>query len=606
MRAAKRWRGSIASRIFAIYLLCTLLPISLGSILFSYRMEEVLREESRRNQNISIERVRENLSMIFETGYSALNFASSDETIQEFLAQEYTSQLDFYRAYSPYVSSVLREYILSGNTVSEIILYSANPTLVNTSSYRRLDETVTEQEWYRAYQESGKAQLLISGINRPRNQFAVNESSISLIGTRLSTTRPVPYEMVFKVDLNVNAIYSVLDGEKTYFDFILVDPQGHAVCSTGRQYEPLNLSELTPYETIETELCKDTGLTITELALGERNLYEGWKLIGIFDSGNLEAELFQMRLNVLIVAACAAALSGVLTYLVMRSYTARMNLLRVYMGKIRNQNFEMIPGKCGSDDLGALTESFNLMCARINTLINDVYALRLKNKDMEIEQLRTELRLLQSQVNPHFLFNTLNAMLVVSMKNRYGELIPIIENLAKMMRRLLDWDNELIPIGQELEFIEMYLQIEKFRFRDKIQYRITASAEDRLLKIPKMTIQPLVENACKHGLHKSVEGGTILVTISRQDGILSVQVSDSGVGIAREKSEEITKMLLENDSSGNCIGIQNVFRRLRFHYGEELRFWIEPAPRGGTDVGFSVPADRTNEEETGVKIWNCL
>jgi two-component system sensor histidine kinase YesM len=207
-----------------------------------------------------------------------------------------------------------------------------------------------------------------------------------------------------------------------------------------------------------------------------------------------------------------------------------------------------------------------------------------------MERVRAELNFLQSQMNPHFLFNTLNAILVVCTKNNYSDVTDIIKSLSKLLRRLLSWKDDLVTLEEEMTFIEMYLKIEKFRFRDKFDYQFEIDEQSLQYKIPKLSMQPLVENSCKHGL-QTIEGlGIIKVKTEIEDGRLQVTISDNGKGIEPSQLKEILfNVQNEEVSSGTNIGIRNVYRRLELYYEDQVRFEISSVPNEGTVVTFGIP-----------------
>lgn len=193
-------------------------------------------------------------------------------------------------------------------------------------------------------------------------------------------------------------------------------------------------------------------------------------------------------------------------------------------------------------------------------------------------------------MNPHFLFNTLNAILVVCTKNNYSDVTDIIKSLSKLLRRLLSWKEDLVTLEEEMTFIEMYLKIEKFRFRDKFDYQFEIDEQSLQYKIPKLSMQPLVENSCKHGL-QAIEGlGIIKVKTEIEDSRLQVTISDNGKGIEPSQLKEILfNVQNEEASSGTNIGIRNVYRRLELYYEDQVRFEISSVPNEGTVVTFGIP-----------------
>lgn len=204
---------------------------------------------------------------------------------------------------------------------------------------------------------------------------------------------------------------------------------------------------------------------------------------------------------------------------------------------------------------------------------------------------------MQSQMNPHFLFNTLNAILVVCTKNNYSDVTDIIKSLSKLPRRLLSWKEDLVTLQEEMMFIDMYLKIEKFRFRDKFEYRFDLAEEALHYKIPKMSIQPLVENACKHGI-QAVQGlGLVQIKAYVGDGRLRIVISDNGKGIEPGQLREMLVAVRSENASGSSIGIRNVYRRFELYYRDQVRFDISSKLHQGTEVSFAIPIKLLEHQE---------
>jgi two-component system LytT family sensor kinase len=212
---------------------------------------------------------------------------------------------------------------------------------------------------------------------------------------------------------------------------------------------------------------------------------------------------------------------------------------------------------------------------------------RNEKKLEEQERLLVEARLaaLTSQINPHFLFNTLNSVSALIRTNP-NQARVMVGKLSKVLRRLLRKHENFSPLRDELNFIEDYLSIEVIRFGDKLRF-VTDVALDTLdMLVPSMMLQPLVENSVKHGLSSKVEGGTIRIRAQRSEARLHLLVEDDGVGIPGEK----LSTLLEHGG----IGVSNVNERLKVLFGSEYRMWIESQPGNGTRVQIEVPELQTD------------
>jgi two-component system LytT family sensor kinase len=212
---------------------------------------------------------------------------------------------------------------------------------------------------------------------------------------------------------------------------------------------------------------------------------------------------------------------------------------------------------------------------------------RNEKKLEEQERLLVEARLaaLTSQINPHFLFNTLNSVSSLIRIDPNQARVMVVK-LSKVLRRLLRKHENFSPLRDELNFIEDYLSIEVIRFGDKLRFETDVAADTLDMLVPSMMLQPLVENSIKHGLSSKVEGGTIRIRTHRTETRLHLLVEDDGVGISEEK----LATLLEHGG----IGVSNVNERLKVLFGAEYRMWIESQPGNGTRVQIEVPELQTD------------
>jgi two-component system LytT family sensor kinase len=207
----------------------------------------------------------------------------------------------------------------------------------------------------------------------------------------------------------------------------------------------------------------------------------------------------------------------------------------------------------------------------------------LNEKRLEEQQRRlNEARLaaLSSQINPHFLFNTLNSVASLIRLNP-EQARQVVYKLSKILRRLLRQQDNLIPLGEELGFIEDYLSIEMVRFGDKLRFIKEVEPDTLDLLVPSMLLQPLVENSIRHGLASKVDGGTIRVRSRRQGTQLQILVEDDGVGIPESR---LARMFEQGG-----IGVTNVNERLKVLYGDSYRMWIDSRPGEGTSTGIEIP-----------------
>jgi two-component system sensor histidine kinase YesM len=334
-------------------------------------------------------------------------------------------------------------------------------------------------------------------------------------------------------------------------------------------------------------IISDRNNIVCESGYQNISYLENWKLIGVYDKSRIRNRQLLNVALVLIVNILLGMLMTGAVYLVYHSYSSRISKLTLSMNEVEHEVFKPVEGNYGDDEIGSLTQTYNHMIEKINELINNVYKLETLNKSAELEKTRAELRALQSQVDPHFIFNVLNAIMIFSVKNGYDEIVPQISGLSKMIRRLLDWSYDSEPLSNEMSFIETYLQLEKFRFGDKFNYDICVSPEAAERSIPKMIIQPLIENSCRHGLQGVIGDRYVRVRADMNDNVLTVSAADNGNGIPADKLREIRENLACEDFSGH-IGVKNVYRRLKLYFGDNADMRINSEEGKGTEVVITI------------------
>lgn len=238
------------------------------------------------------------------------------------------------------------------------------------------------------------------------------------------------------------------------------------------------------------------------------------------------------------------------------------------------------------DELAVLSASFNQMVEKIGRLVEDI-------RGEQINLRVTELKLLQAQINPHFLYNTLDAIIWLAEAGEKEQVVMMVSSLSDFFRTTLSKGRDYISIQEEEAHIRSYLQIQQFRYRDILEYEIRIPEELYQYQILKLTLQPLVENALYHGIKYKRGMGRIRVTGELADGNLLFVVHDDGMGMDRRRLEDVRHLIRgefqgENEKSG--FGLSNVEQRIRLNYGPEYGLEIESEYREWTEVRVKIPA----------------
>ena len=281
----------------------------------------------------------------------------------------------------------------------------------------------------------------------------------------------------------------------------------------------------------------------------------------------------------LLLVVSGLVLSTALAFLIARSISRPIHTLSLSMEQASSGNLAFCdPGKGRRDEIGLLYTSYNTMIRRIQELMTNQVE---KQKQLNI----AEVKALQAQINPHFLYNALNTVKSLAKLNDIPEITTIVTRLGQLLRSSFETGEEITTVRDSLELIRGYLEIQKIRFKDKLAYRLDIPEELHDRPILKFALQPLVENAIVHGLENKVEPGTVSVTGALREGSLEFVITDDGVGF----DLSLLETLQERKES---IGIRNVQRRIQLCCGAPYGLDMESRPGEGTRVELRLPADR--------------
>ncbi|BBH22540.1 hypothetical protein Back11_38850 [Paenibacillus baekrokdamisoli] len=573
-----------------IYLLCILVPILTITALFFQQVSQNIETREKNNLQMTLNRASTKAMDFILGGVTLSHSVATDRSLYELMDQDYSDIVAYYDSYNSVLSEKMKPFLSAYPYVENISIYTENETIASGGNYFHLDDAVKNSPWYRKVADSpSSVNIMAYKDTDPMNSSNIREY-LSII--RKLNGFPIygHYVKYLKIDINVSGVDSILSQEKPYMNLRIVDDGGQIVFPSALFMS----SSASPPPT------GDEGLTFNS-RLGTASYIQGWTMAGVADGGLFQASLNDSERFIWLLAAISILVPTSLIFIILRSYNYRIKRLSRHMDKAKDEKFDLILFPEGKDEIGGLIRSFNRMTTKIQTLINDVYKLEIQQKDLQLEGVRAEMKLLQSQMNPHFLFNTLNALLVVSVKNGYTEVTDIIKSLSLLLRRMLSWSDDAVTLQDELHFTEMYLKIEKFRFTDRFDYTLEIEDDASRCYVPKMCIQPLVENACKHGL-QSVKGQRyIRIEAQRVDAYLWIMVEDNGKGIDPDRLGEIRNQLNDGLNADENIGLRNVYKRLKLHYGDHVDLSIESGMNIGTKIRIRIPA-LPSSLETGASL----
>lgn len=403
-------------------------------------------------------------------------------------------------------------------------------------------------------------------------------------GLRNKITKEV--EGVFFVDLNYSSISELCDsisyGNRGYV--YILDEQGNLIYHPQQQLLYSGLKN----EKIEEVLSSKDNSFVTEdgkLYCMSKSLETGWTVVGVAYVSELlkdsreTGRIYVVSAGLIMLAAMALAV------FLSREITKPIKRLSNSMREVEKGNFEnVLLDVQGENEIDRLSANFNMMTTEIKHLME-------QNVEDQRQKRKSELMALQAQINPHFLYNTLDSIIWMAEWGKNKEVVLMTSSLAKLLRQSISNQNELVKVEDEVEYTRSYLTIQKMRYKDKLEYDILVEPEILNYKVAKLILQPLVENAIYHGIKYKEGKGKVLIEGFLRDDELILRITDDGIGMTEEQMSHLFEKR-ETDTRRNSVGVRNVHDRIGLYYGKEYGLTFESAVGEGTKVEIHIPYEK--------------
>lgn len=452
---------------------------------------------------------------------------------------------------------------------------------------------IRKLDWYQAAMESPTGIDVSS--SHVQNAIKSSYKWVTTLSRVLVNNRTGAKEGLFFIDLNYSAISDLCNnntiGNKGYI-FVL-DDKGNVIYHPKQQlmYGGLHTEHIE-----EIMACEKDSLTVRDGT--ERKLYTlsrsqktGWTVVGAAYTSELLKNNKQARMLYILAAAILILAVFAISSILSREITKPLRRLSESMSRVEKGEFDRANVDVTMEnEIGSLGKSYNLMTERIHTLMEEnVYEQKQKRK--------SELKALQAQINPHFLYNTLDSIIWMSEAGQSDEVVEMTSALAKLLRQSISNDHEQVELGQEMEYVKNYLTIQKMRYQDKLEYTIEVDPQVRHVMIVKLVLQPIVENAIYHGIKYKGSKGTLRIRAFAESEDVCIVIEDNGIGmddtalnIIFDETQKIHKQ--------NGVGVPNVQKRLKLYYGDKYGITYESKVGIGTRATIRIPqrGDRENEK----------
>ncbi|UGB32044.1 cache domain-containing sensor histidine kinase [Metabacillus sp. B2-18] len=311
--------------------------------------------------------------------------------------------------------------------------------------------------------------------------------------------------------------------------------------------------------------------------------YANWTYWNVLPFGTMFAKVTMIKFLVIFLFLAISISSIYLVIRFSKRITNPIENLVSAMKFVQKEDFKLTENFTPSqyqDEVGMLHRNFFVMIERINQLINENYEKQLLIKD-------TEFKALQSQINPHFLYNTLESINWLAKVNQQHQISKMVESLGYLLRNAISLKDDVITVEQEVEMVEHYVTIQKFRFEERLEFSLVMDDKVKNAKLPKLILQPLVENAIHYALEMMIEPCEICLLAFKEGDKLRLVVEDNGPGMDEQQLELVKKG--EIKTRGNGIGLRNIDSRIKFVFGTEYGLQIDSEVNKGTKVCIVIP-----------------
>jgi len=461
-----------------------------------------------------------------------------------------------------------------------------------------------DQPWFAKIKALGGERLMIT--TRKADHFVSPDPKyVFSIGRSIISKETNEAIGLILVDMDLQVIRDRLTGlkKKRNTEFYIVDMDGQLVYS----YDESSLGE--PFGRPELMLKdgENEGTRVMNID-GDRHLVTfsysqrvGWKYITVTDlEPLLQPNESAIMNNIVISTVVLLILLGVVSLFVSSSMTNPIKKLQKTMLQMGEERFYQVQGIETRDEIGSLVRSYNEMIGRINGLVNTVYKAGIKEKE-------AQLNALQAQINPHFLYNTLNSIGCMAEVREVPEISVVCKAVSDVFRYSIQPGSNLVTLREELDIVVQYMTIQSFRYDNRIEAIINRDESLLGVKVMKLSLQPIVENAVYHGLEPSRGKGIVIINMELDNDSLLLSVFDNGVGMSEDKLQSLRHSFVHGRptdprTKAGGIGLLNVHERIRLYYGERCGVAIDSQEGTGTSVQLRLPylTDDKDTKEAGL------
>lgn len=585
------WKHSIQGKLLAYFMVLFLLVISSMVVFYRISINNIYETATESVKN-TIRQVNTDTDRVLTNALEQAQQVARDVDIQTTLrAPLPDTERKLYGQRVRY-NYILYDRNLLLEDINGIFVIGDNGAIYRSTRYGLRENVFREWEWYKEVMESGEVlwmpphagSIIVNNLDESTISVAVpikDRASTKILGVVVAEIRTEQLKQVKESGLVFEGITYLLDKNNK----IIYTSSDESIQETS------DISRAVAESAIASQAwTKDIKINGGKYLVSVAELSDsGWKIMGLISYEEMYAKAEILRNSIFIVIGAFAMIAIAFAIIGSNQISKPIREIRTTMKKVEKGEFDVHVEYMGRDEVGELARSFNHMVRKINQLME-------REQENQKKLRQAEFKALQSQINPHFLYNTLDSITWMVRMNRLEKLEDMITSLTSFLRIGLSRGRSEITFEEELKHVENYVAIQKIRYAKLINYEVDVPEEFKKYYVIKMILQPIVENALYHGIKEKGEPGIIRVTMRENGETFILSVSDDGMGMSPEKLQEIENMMEQGiDFDPNAYGVINVQRRIQTNYGKEYGLHFESKYYVGTCVYVTLPKKGVGE-----------
>ena len=571
-------RLKLSKKFLLMYVFCVIFPLVItDAILFRFVFDAEISNQSY-DRDIAIEgyfNYLENLNSYDSSVASAIDL---NKNLNSFINTRYSDPYEFYDALT---NTVTYSYFttLTDLKWDRIVIYSDNRTMLSGNYFHNLSEAQGEV-WYRRFINSGRNEAVYAYYDMDPINATADRNRFVYVRRMLNTKSDV--EKIITIEHKLSRIQSEIQD-------IPVNCSMYLCCDDYVIYSNREIN--VDYQSLVNRSLIEPYKTVKEVEIGGTT----FKIYAFSDEVTITAIIGNNWPIVVAILFFTLLIPIVTMKLLERSITERITILGKAFGEGSNDYFQPIKEIKGSDEISDLMHNYNRIVEINNEITNTIYKDKLREQESDLARKNAELLALQSQINPHFLFNALESIRMHSVLKGETETAEMVQKLAVMERQNVEWHDDSVTIEEEEGFIDAYLQLQSYRFGERISFNIDISEDCKKILIPKLTLVTFVENACVHGIESKSAQGWIFVRVYKEEKNLVIEVEDTGDGMEEADvealQEKINNVTIDMVRAAKHVGILNACLRIKMMFKDQVKFTIESEKGIGMSVIITIPSD---------------